>query len=785
MGSVIRVEGRTYIFDQSKQRALGVVMQKVAGGLLKPTALVGVDPRRGTVSWTKEVPLQLFRVEVPWSFEVARNITIVAAWVEGNKVRAFDIYGRDAWEAKLPGTLGVAKIGEGFVTAWGSKVYFLDRATGKHTEVADVGAPITAPLTVLPEGEILAMTGDFLIGVNLDKPGTDKVFFRHRLTMPEGLQPLKPQWAGDTIVVGAQAIPMVIKTEVTRLDPGTLKPRWRTLLPGRVRSHDALAFVGEEIRVINRVPGSVDHQYVLRGADGQVTGKLKPEKRRGCQHGATQFYCITPKAMTAYDNKSLRQAWQRELLDDYTTSQHLVEGKTVYVAEGGKVVGIDESGRVTFSFELKSPPFRPQVNRILGIVKGTMVVTVVDWVTRNGMGQIWGIDMAKGVRKWMKPLPAPAYTEKAVQLVDERVIYADGTTVNVLAAGSGGLTGTAMHQLKGPATKVPTLVLNGGKVWIERENPPAVPAARPGARAPAPRPAAPGVTERHLAFVSLEKVTKILWRMPITDLRVVTVTESLLFLKTAEGEIQAIDLKTGKQRWKLAYQPTLTPKIVEVPGSVLVSHADKLLVLDAVTGTTKDTMTPGGWHLALLGDTPVVVRVLTFTPEAAGSLEAVRYDRETKKISPAWALKIPKDPKPAQPVADAVPGVFPWYHVDSDLVMRPLDGGRCLVALDLTEGKQRWKQCDLPVVAPPRAYQGILYLATGPVREGAAAEKQGLFAIDTDSGSYKQLFKVPKSGDERFMHPQLGPIWNGEYFVLVQGDRLRHILVAPPPKSAK
>ena len=43
--------------------------------------------------------------------------------------------------------------------------YANDRANGRASAVADLGAPITAPLLVLDEGEVVALTGDFLVGI--------------------------------------------------------------------------------------------------------------------------------------------------------------------------------------------------------------------------------------------------------------------------------------------------------------------------------------------------------------------------------------------------------------------------------------------------------------------------------------------------------------------------------------------------------------------------------------------------------------------------------------------
>jgi len=756
-GKTIRVEGRVHIFDRTKTRGLGVLYQPVAGGLVKPTAIVGIDTRRGSTRWTKAVNLKLRDPNLPWSFELARNVTYLAAWVEGDKIRAFDIYGRDAWTCKLTGVLGVTPIGEGFITAKGPKIYFIDRKTGKASPVADLGAPITAPLLALAEGEVIALTGDFLVGINLDGRPGKKVIFRHRLNQPEGLVATKPQVKGDMLVVGSKAVPLVVKTEVSRLDPNTLKPRWKKLLPGRIRSHNSLFVLGDQVRLINRVPGRADHMFLLNGKDGQLTGKIQTGVRRGCQYGSKQLYCVTKTAVVAYDKKTLNEAWRRETLEDIRGNQHFARGSTFYIAEGRKVVGVGADGRVTFSFEIKSPPHRPSVNRVLGVVKNTLIITVVDWIRMKGMAQVWGINLATGKRRWVVRwnmfTATPAYAEKAVQLLGDKVIFADKVWVRAYNAATGMATGGIPHRINARKTKVPMIRKMGGRVWLERLG----------------------------SLAMLSSKGRILWRHKLAGGRVVAVGPTLMFVKAPSGEIRALDLKkAGRTRWKVKFKPTLRPKIVEVAGGVIFSHHSHALVIDPVTGKKKDTWKPGGWHLTMMGKTPLLVRVLTFQPKQAGLLEAVKFDREGKKADRAWVASVAKPAKEIKPLASVVKGLFPWFFVDADLVMYPARGGRCLVAIDLFEGKPRWTKCNLAWPAPPRAYGGKLYMTTGAAVSGQPEEQLGLFSIDEGNGTAKRLFKIPRSGSERFMQPQYGPVFAGEFFVLTQGDRLRQLFLAKP-----
>ncbi len=756
-GKTIRVEGRIHIFDRTKTRALGVLYQPAAAGLVKPTGIVGIDTRRGSTRWTKAVDFKLRNPNLPWSFELARNVTYLAAWVKGNQIRAFDIYGRDAWTCKLTGVLGVTKIGEGFITAKGSKIYFIDRKTGKASPVADLGAPITAPLVAMPEGEVIALTGDFLVGVNLDGGTGKKVLFRHRLQQLEGLISTKPQVKGDMLVVGSKAEPLIIKTEVSRLDPVTLKARWTKLLPGRIRSHNSLFVLGDEVRIINRVPGHPDQMYLLNGKNGQLSAKIQTGVRRGCQYGSGQMFCVTQNAIVAYDKKTLNEVWRRETLEDIRSNQHFAHGSTFYIAEGRKVVGVGAEGRVNFSYEIKSAPFRPSVNRVLGVVKNTLIITVVDWIRQKGMAQVWGINLATGKRRWTVRwnmfTAAPAYAEKAVQLHGDKLIFADKVWVRAYNAATGLAVGGIPHRINAPKTKVPMIKMMGGRVWLERVG--------------------------TLAMLSTKG--RILWRHKLAGGRVVAVGPTLMFIKAPNGEIRALDLKkSGRKRWTVKFKPTLRPHIVEVAGGVIFSHHAVALVIDPVTGKKKDTWKPGGWHLTMMGKTPLLVRVLTFRPKQSGLLEAVRYDREGKKASRAWVTHVKKPAKEVKPLSSVVKGKFPWFHVGADLVMYPTQGGRCLVALDLFEGKQRWKKCDLAWPAPPRDYGGQLYVATGSVVAGQPEAQVGLFAIDESSGKAKRLFKIPRSGTERFMRPQYGPVFGGEFFVLTQGDRLRQLFLAKP-----
>lgn len=753
-GEVVRVSERIRVIDHTKTREIGLQYQTIRGGLEKPVALVGIDVRRGAIRWTKPLPIRLRDPAIPWSFEIARNVTYLAVWTSSGSIRALDIYGRDAWETKLTGLLGVAKVGEGFVSAKGTKLYFIERRSGKATPVVDLGAPISAPPIVLSEGEVVALTGSFLVGVNLDAPKGKQILFRHRLSLPEGLVPLKPQVESDTVVAGAQAVPLVIKTEVSRLDPTTLKPRWRTLIPGRVRSHHSVHVDAREVRLINRVPGERDHLYVLDAKDGRLVSKQPDTERRGCYLTKSQMVCVTAKSVKAFDRRSLRPAWTREMLDDVTTSHHLPYGDTFFIAEGPKVVGVQPTGRVSFSFELKAPPFRPRVNRILGVVKGVLVITVADWVRGRGMGQIWGVDLKTGRRKWVKRLPAPAYTERSVALVNDRVFFADHLYSSVCRADSGVWAGRWPHGLRAPATKIPTVRTQRGTVWVWRTN--------------------------KLALLN-PKTGRILWRHTLAPGdRPLQAGLTHFFLRLSSGKIQALSLKTGKAAWTAAWDPTLTPKIVETPGGVILSRPRRAVLLDPATGKQKTQWKPGGWQLSLLGDTPILVRVISFRPKVAGALEVIRYLRDDGKTERAWHRTLPFPSKPLPPLSPAVKRPFPWYHVAGDLVLLPRKGGRCLAALDLDQGKDRWTRCGLATIAPPRAYRGVLYVATGPARTDLPESLQGLIALRSEDGTPRRLFRIPRHGEERFLLPQYGPIVDGEYFSLTQGGRLRQLLVAPP-----
>lgn len=752
-GTTTQVEGRVHVFDVTKTRALGVVFSPASGGLVQPAGILGLDPRRGTVQWTKPVQLELRNPALPWTFEIARNVTVVAAWTKDHRIRAFDIYGRDAWESSLVGVLGVATLGEGFVTAKGSKIFYMDRQNGKSSEIVDLGAPISAPLVVLPEGEVVALTGDFLVGVNLDAPMAQKVIFRHRIETEEGLEPLKPQTIMDTIIVGSRALPLVIKTEVSLLDPNTLKPRWKKLLPGRVRSHDAVLIKGEEIRVANRQEGAPDMAFVMRQSDGQVVSQQESTARRNCYYGTKQMYCVTPKGVTAYDRKSMAEAWKREMLDDVTGNLHFASGDTFYIAEGPKVVGVQETGRVTFSFEPKAPPHRPRVNRILGLVEGVLILTAADWVTGRGLGQVLGVSVSSSKQVWAKSLVAPAYSEKAAVLVGDRVLWADGTHVSACRAATGGLSGRWPHLLRAPDARIPTMGHQGDQAWVLREG--------------------------KLGFLNT-KTGQSLWRHDVGTGKVVAGGATHLYVKGPTGAIHALENKRGTETWKVPWDSTLAPKVLEVPGGTILSHHERALIIETATGKQLTEFKPGGWHLQMADDAPVLVRVVTFRPKSAGLVQAVSYSRDERKASRTWTHRVPHHKSPPVALDPSASGAFPWFHAASDLVMLPQEGGRCLATYDLVDGRQRWRSCDLAWIAPPQAHGPLLFMATGPIRAAVPEDRQGLFSLDTGSGETTQLFRVPKQGEDRQMWPQYGPMFGGQFFVLTQEGKLRQLLVAKP-----
>jgi outer membrane protein assembly factor BamB len=761
-----RVDGQLRVVLATKRRLIAVEYTSAeANKPPRPIALVGLETETGQVRWRREMTPKLLHPLQPWSIELARKKRVLAVWLKDNRILGIDIYtGRNFWKEPRPKSMGVAAVGFGFITGWKDKIYFLKPATGETQKTFDLPAEITGPLRISTEGEAIALCGKKLIAVNLNNGETS---WQHTVELKNGMLPAVPELLEERVILGHDTVEQIINTYVMRLNGKSLKPRWQKILKGRIRTHDALRILKDEIQM----------RFMMRNGKqlwkrvGTKAGALKKpfaaRSIKNCVKGDTLIYCPYSRksshGIEARNPKTLEVQWSWETITDRSKNEHYYHAptKTFYVADGKKIVGLNVAGKTVFKARVLQPGLNLQVNRILGIHKGVLVLTAVDWGQMSapkGGGQIWGITLKTSRRRWKKALPKPLYSSDSVVKLRGRVFYCDHQRVHMIRAGSGWELDNWMHRLPGKVVSPPKLHLTGTTLFITRG-----------------------------AWLSVlnTKNARPSWKKKIpVGSRIVGVATGVLVVRTPNRTLHAFGLKTGKLLWKKQWSEPADPTLVDLTDSakagLLLAGRLKSQIVDPKNGKKK-----GDWsgvvHIAkMAGGDLVAIQVHKRMPKYANVLKmlGIRRSRGSTKLVELWRHTMDrKKPAPGETLSG---GGWDWWTVSGTTLLIKAKQTGCVHALGLDDGKALWKSCEIGWPAPPLTYKGKLYHATGRFKPAKPSSKQGLLAIDPYSGKIKQVRKIPgpSSATDRYMQASFAPMRKGTIYLLTHGPRLRALRVA-------
>ncbi len=739
-----RVEGPVVVAITAKRRLVGVLYDREPlGQEAKPVGLVGIDPADGSVLWKRRMPLKLARPGVPWSFRMSRNGRVLAVWLEGDRLMGIDIYtGRDFWEAPRPKSLGVARLGFGFVTVWGKKVSYLKPESGKQDKVFSLPKPASWPPVVTPEGQLYILAGKTWLELDVN---TGKVLWSKDLDLPDLLPPARMVAAQDKVFVAYRTLDRVDTTSVALWDPKTLQPKWMAALPGRVRTHGAVLRTGSRLILLVEGPTGRQQWHLLDLSAGKNLATLPFRKLTGCTPGVRLVYCPYSEkgnhGIEALDARTLQRQWTWETVDDVSGRRHLWHKGIFYLAGEGKVLGLNEAGQSVFKAAVASPGVSLKVNAILGIAKQTLVVTAVDWTQNPPVGELWGLSLANGKRLWRRRLPAALYTTESVAFVGSRVFLLDGKTIRVLRAWNGKQTDVWPHRLPGPASKPPHVARAGDFLYAVRAG--------------------------KLAAYRLQD-GRPLWRVDLPDGARITGAAAGFVVGRLPGEAVGLWRVTSGKMLQVSWKDPADPIVAEAGGRLVLGGHDATLVLDPKTGKVVRRLS-GVRHLVHLDSGALLaVAVTRRIPKMAGRLVMYGLTRRQGQVTVVelWHQDVPR----------SGPGLPAWVEPVGDYVFSYGRDG-CLAVLGADSGKQVWRTCQWKGLAgPPRAYKGVYYLATGR----AAGAQDGLLSLDPETGRTKLVFKLPGRTQEpdRFMILQYAPIRDGVVHLLTQGPRLRALKVA-------
>ncbi|MEA2513349.1 MAG: eukaryotic-like serine/threonine-protein kinase [Thermomicrobiales bacterium] len=279
------------------------------------------------------------------------------------------------------------------------------------------------------------------------------------------------------------------------------------------------------------------------------------------------------------------------------------------------------------------------------------------------------------------------------------------------------------------------------------------------------------------------------WHAPIAAVKAsAAVAGGIVFTGSETGDLVALDVETGTERWRSAVLPARfagsAPGIsfsspAVAGGLVYVGSANGVYALDSGSGATR-------WHAArpMVVSSPVVVDGVVYVGDSGGGLSALdaatgqerwRFDAAVALSSPAVAagtvyVATRAGDQPSVLYAiDAATGlerwrfeltdpgeVFPWSPSATDGAVYvwgvAAPGRRTLYAVDAQTGNERWRfardgdMWDTAVMtwdASPAVADGVVYAALEESGNASSHRSSVIYALDSTTGRERWHVEIP------------------------------------------
>ncbi len=762
------MNGRTIVMEDSQRRLFAVELNDAN----RPVALHALEKSSGRQRWTWDGELGLLDPDLPWTANLFVRGNTLAFWTADNRIIGLDRYsGADKWEKPVKG-IGLAALGENFITVWNDEIRLVENETGKITALK-LGKRITAPLAITPKGYVVVTTGDTAHLVDLENEKLT-VKWSWKPDLAGGFRISQVHAAEDAIVFFQKTAAEDNHLRIVGYDLQELKEVSRLDIRGSEENPRAFTHYSDNdnvVRLLVRPEHSGDlelHSVDLSESKHLGVNYLAGKLDAPCWLGVSQSYCGTDSGFDAYTTHPWKKIWSEETIYPGSEGRHLIIGGNLVTAGGSRVKVFTPTRTSPLTYDLKSPSLKePRVNRILGAEGDVLWFTVVDYSTdrvrRKPVGEIWAFSTASGQVIHRIPVGDPQSTVDTVRFLPKEglILAADDRSFMTIAL-AGGRVQRRGHKVK----------LSGKEsLAIHLQQNLAVVAGSQGVH----------VFEfarmRDLGYRDLS--------VPAAEASVrasfLASSDSHLFVRTQEGDKQivALELKTGKQVWAVPSPEILDPRVALVPAGLLLASPENTRLLNPADGKTVREL-PGSLRLVQLADRVILFHREKTTPAPAGRLQVVSYEAEEDLPRMLWERKFEageEAPLPGFPVAWPL-----WVAAENDFVLLPSGGGRCLEILGSADGSPVLNLCKGAWPWPPILYERFFYHATGMYMDAIPEEQQGLLQFSL-SGQYKQIMKLGKGQGDTFMIPQFSVMQRRTIYLLMTQNALSAVQVGNPDQD--
>jgi PQQ-like domain len=775
------LNSKVFVFGESNRRIFAFEYDENN----KPISMNSYDKRTGRSKWRKDIEVALRDPSIPWSYGAGIKGVTIAVWTKENKIVSVDKYqGRDHWDKPVDG-MGLSVIGENFITAYKTNIRLIDPETGKVSDI-DVGSEITKPIHVTSKGYLVVVTGETGLLVDIENLKLN-VLWKWEMNLDGGFYPGSVFSAGDVVAFLQRTRAVERKVTFFSYDTTTLKQKYKLLFRGTESRPNAFQLFenGNHGRLVINPESKGDKKwYTVDLKSGKIVGKPlvnSDNQPKDCVLTEKLSFCATEKGVSLYDTSLWTKKWFQETIYPVNDAEHKFAGDNIVLAAGTRVKVFSSKG-ANWVFEIKDRNLKePRVNRILGSSEGVIYFTVVDYTRDNrgkNKGEIWALDINTKKRKWKVSVGEAKNTLDAiVYLPKQNLIYAvDNSKISKIELPAGQIT-KRFHRVKTNKKSRVKLGINGKIGYAIFENEVKLFAISQKkfkvfknsitlVKKPKKRKLKKGEKP--------EEPKKFAFMGAYSNIKTDT---HLVILKAKQGnkEIVCYNLDTGGKLWTKEIKSIFDPTFNSLPSGFFFSTREKSYVVDPKSGKTIKEL-PGTHRYFIVGNSIVLMNKVKNNPSPSTRLMVFDIKPvKGKNPKTVWQKVFKKEKETLlEGMIKATPS---WLATSTDYIYYPTKGGRCVKMVDALNGENIMEFCKGAWPWPPLFYDKKFYQATGMKQESIPSGQQGLISFSLDK-KWKQVIKIGKYGDNKYLNTQFSPIKRGTLYLLGNGETLQAIRVA-------